>query len=123
MFNRAQIVSIRSVTSAMLTAATVARLKQQDESLTFYGSRDNRLKLLSRGLCGGAAMTLYYASIQLLPLPDAVVVFFTNVLFTAVAFVIMGYERLTWLMAAGCTACTGVCMLCCASPLCRRRVR
>ena len=102
-----QIVSVRSVASALLTAATVLRMKQQDEGLTFFGKPENRWTLLSRGVCGGAAMTLYYASIQLLPLPDAVVVFFTNVVFTAVASVLLGYERLSWPMAAGCSACVG----------------
>ncbi|KAG2494367.1 hypothetical protein HYH03_007424 [Edaphochlamys debaryana] len=50
-----------------------------------FGHRRNLKFLLSRGLFGAAAMTTYYFSIKLLPLADAVTLFFLNPAVTAVA--------------------------------------
>jgi drug/metabolite transporter (DMT)-like permease len=82
-------------------------MRHMGEDVPFFGMRENRLKLISRGLCGATAMTLYYYSIQLLPLGDAVTIFFTNVIVTAIASVSFGYERASWIMALGCSACVG----------------
>ena len=74
-----QIVLVRSSMSALLAAASIARMKHTDNELTYFGQSCNRRKLLARGMTGACAMTLYYFSIQYLPLGDAVTVFFTNV--------------------------------------------
>ena len=121
-----QIVSVRSIASAALTGATIAHMRRRcnssdgsnDEPLRFYGKRVNVWLLLSRGATGATAMTLYYFSIKALPLPDAVVIFFTNVVFTAVLSVLGRYERASWPMFAGCCVCVGVGCCACDFGLC-----
>lgn len=105
-----QIVAWRSALSMVFTLVVIWRMRLRgDEAATFFGRRENYPKLLSRGVSGATAMTLYYFSLQNLNLGDAVTIFFTNVATTAVASVLFGYERLSWLMAAGVSACLGAC--------------
>ncbi|EFJ41921.1 hypothetical protein VOLCADRAFT_67693, partial [Volvox carteri f. nagariensis] len=76
-----QIVAFRSVVSftICLVYARAAGLKP------LFGRRANFRFLISRGLFGAAAMTTYYFSIKMLPLADAVTLFFLNPAITAVA--------------------------------------
>lgn len=50
--------------------------------------------LLSRGVFGAAAMQMFYLSIVLLPLADAVTIFFLNPTITALAAWIILREKL-----------------------------
>lgn len=100
-----------------MTAATIAHMRGSASDRgdgsggaphpRYFGKRENAWLLLSRGVTGATAMTLYYFSIMLLPLPDAVVIFFTNVVFTALLSVLGRYERASWPMFAGCSVCVG----------------
>ncbi|GLI66985.1 hypothetical protein VaNZ11_011081 [Volvox africanus] len=76
-----EIVAFRSVISFTVCAAYahVAGIKP------LFGRRSNLRFLISRGLFGAAAMTAYYFSIKMLPLADAVTLFFLNPAITAVA--------------------------------------
>ncbi|GIL67344.1 hypothetical protein Vafri_20748 [Volvox africanus] len=76
-----EIVAFRSVSSFTVCAAYahVAGIKP------LFGRRSNLRFLISRGLFGAAAMTTYYFSIKMLPLADAVTLFFLNPAITAVA--------------------------------------
>lgn len=103
-----QMVAIRSTASTILTIGFILRMRSSGEDVSYYGQRRNRLKLLSRGVCAGTAMCLYYLSLQKLPLGDAVTIFFTNVVVTATASVLAGYERASWLMMLGCSACVSM---------------
>jgi drug/metabolite transporter (DMT)-like permease len=90
-----------------MTAASIMRMQHKGDDIRMFGSSSNYAKLLARGTFGGCAMCLYYVSIQLLPLGDAVTLFFTNAVFTAVASVLVGYEQPSWSMLLACTSCTG----------------
>ncbi|GIL84985.1 hypothetical protein Vretimale_9838 [Volvox reticuliferus] len=76
-----EIVAFRSVISFTVCAAYAhaASIKP------LFGRRANLRFLISRGLFGAAAMTTYYFSIKMLPLADAVTLFFLNPAITAVA--------------------------------------
>jgi drug/metabolite transporter (DMT)-like permease len=63
-----QIVATRSFTSALLTLLLHRNTAAGQEGALLVGSRKSWPLLASRGLTGAAAMTLYYTSIQLLPL-------------------------------------------------------
>ncbi|PNG99445.1 Solute carrier family 35 member G1, partial [Tetrabaena socialis] len=76
-----QIVAFRSVTSLVVCAA-YARARG---IAPLFGRRSNLRFLASRGIFGAAAMTTYYFCIKLLPLADAVTLFFLNPAITAVA--------------------------------------
>lgn len=102
-----QIVGIRSAFSGIVTAGCIARMRSQGTEIKFFGDRANYPKLASRAVTGASAMALYYVSIRMLPLGDAVTIFFTNVVFTALASVLAGFERPSFLMALGCTLCVG----------------
>ncbi|GLC34177.1 hypothetical protein PLESTM_000166500 [Pleodorina starrii] len=75
-----QIVAFRSLASFAICAAyaRAARISP------LFGRRANLRFLISRGLFGAAAMTTYYFSIRMLPLADAVTLFFLNPAITAV---------------------------------------
>eukprot|EP00198_Chlamydomonas_reinhardtii_P012721 XP_001702058.1 predicted protein [Chlamydomonas reinhardtii] len=75
-----EIVAVRSV-SSFLVCAVYARAAGVSP---LFGRRANLKFLMSRGLFGAAAMTSYYFSLQLLPLADAVTLFFLNPAVTAV---------------------------------------
>jgi hypothetical protein len=102
-----QIVAVRSTSSAALTVASIWHMRHQGAETRYFGKKENYRLLLSRGLCGATAMTLYYFSIQSLQLGDAVTIFFTNVPATAIASVLCGYERFSWIMSVGVSACLG----------------
>ncbi|KXZ53815.1 hypothetical protein GPECTOR_6g733 [Gonium pectorale] len=76
-----QIVSFRSTTSFCVCAAYA----RATHITPLFGRRKHLKFLLSRGLFGAAAMTTYYFAIKLLPLADAVTLFFLNPAVTAVA--------------------------------------
>ena len=102
-----QIVAVRSLCSAVLTAGSISRMRASGNPVRYLGERSNFWLLLARGVFGAIGFTLYYFSIEMLPLPDAVVIFFTNVVITALMSVIGRYEKGTWQMFVGCTTCIG----------------
>ncbi|KAG2429743.1 hypothetical protein HXX76_010527 [Chlamydomonas incerta] len=75
-----EIVAVRSV-SSFLVCAAYARAAGV---APLFGKRANLKFLLARGLFGAAAMTSYYFSLKLLPLADAVTLFFLNPAVTAI---------------------------------------
>lgn len=93
--------------TAMLTAALVVRMRASHPEFPLFGSRHNLGRLFVRGLAGASAMTLLYFSIKLLPLGDAVTLFFTNASVASLVSVLVGYEEPRWSIAAACALCTG----------------
>lgn len=82
-------------------------LRQSDPSVQLFGRLENVGLLLARGTAGAVAMTLFYISITLLPLGDAVTIFFSNVILTSLTSVLIGYEAPKWSIVAACLSCTG----------------
>jgi hypothetical protein len=107
-----QIVATRSTASAVITILAQRKSGTGQPAFRMFGDRMNWPLLASRGLTGAAAMTLYYISIQLLPLGDAVTIFFSNAVVTALASVCLGLEKPSWLMAIGSATCTGALHAC-----------
>ncbi len=60
------------------------------------GSRENRSKLLLRGLFGGAAMTLFFWSLPLISLSNASALHHTHPLFTTVLAIPLLKEKVGW---------------------------
>ena len=56
-------------------------------------------------------MTCMYISVQLLPLGDAMAVFFTNNVTTSLAAYLFGLEPASWSVFLGCITSTGMCQL------------
>jgi threonine/homoserine efflux transporter RhtA len=108
-----QIVSVRSGSSAILATFSILRMRHTDPKVRYFGAPSNRLKLLSRGLTGASAMTLYYFSIQLLPLGDAVTIFFTNVVRISALLRIV-HDMLCWpdISTSSRSNCGAVCVHC-----------
>ena len=104
-----QIVATRSGFAMLFTIVSIKRLQHKDpeHGPSMVGSRSTFKRLLMRGLFGAAAMCLYYLSIQLLTLGDAVTLFFTNAVVTAGASVCLGYEKPTWAMLLASCTCAG----------------
>lgn len=100
---RVQIVFVRSSISWVMTAGMHRYLQLP----SLFGLAANRGLLLVRGVTGGTAMILYYTSITLLPLGDAVTIFFSNASALSIASYLFGYEPFSWLVAAGCTSSLG----------------
>ncbi|GFR50475.1 hypothetical protein Agub_g12529, partial [Astrephomene gubernaculifera] len=92
-----QIVAFRSLTS-FTACALFARARKM---APLFGRRANLRLLIARGLFGAAAMTTYYFSIKMLPLADAVTLFFLNPAITAVAAWVIMREPLGLRGAAG----------------------
>lgn len=70
----------------------------------FFGCRTNFPFLAMRGLVGAAAMDMFYASLRLLSLGDAVSLLFTNPAITAAIAAIFLKETLRWPGIAGCVS-------------------
>lgn len=101
---------MRSGFSIVFTGLLIRRMQcddEPDDPTTWFGSRQNYHKLVLRGVFGACAMCSYYFSIQLLTLGDAVTLFFTNAVVTAVASVLLSYEKPTWGMLIACCTCAG----------------
>jgi drug/metabolite transporter (DMT)-like permease len=107
-----QIVATRSTASAVITILAQRRSASGQADTSMFGDRMHWPLLATRGLSGAAAMTLYYISIQLLPLGDAVTIFFSNAVVTALASVCLRLEKPSWLMAVGSATCTGALQAC-----------
>lgn len=106
-----QIVAVRSGFAMIFTIISIRRMQHEDpteNASLMFGSRSSFKRLLTRGLFGACAMCLYYLSIQLLTLGDAVTLFFTNAVVTAGASVLLGYEKPTWSMLLACCTCAGM---------------
>lgn len=76
------------------------------------GHRKNMYKLAIRGVTGAVTMTTYYMSLMMLPIPDAVTIFFTNPSMTVVLAWVLRGEPLGIRGASGCMlSLTGVVLL------------
>lgn len=104
-----QIVATRSGFAMIFTAMSIKKLQHQEPENrpAMFGRRSTFSRLIIRGLFGACAMCLYYLSIQLLTLGDAVTLFFTNAVVTAGASVCLGYEKPTWAMLLASCTCAG----------------
>ena len=107
-----EIVAVRSTLSLMFSVVlyiffTSPSTAQNTTTTTgvkppFFGHPPNMPALAMRGLVGAAAMDCFYASIQRLPLADAVAVMFLNPVITAVLAFYLLKEPLSWRGFAGC---------------------
>lgn len=104
---RMQIIAIRSSALFLLSVAAILRMRKKDPDLRIFGEPSSCGKLFVRGVAGAATLILYYVSIKLLPLGDAVAIFFTNGVLASSASVLMGDDIPTWALAAACLLSTG----------------
>ena len=92
-----ELVFVRSLLSILLSVAIAAsqqQPQQQRDHLALFGSPENRTLLMTRGLSGGLAMTVYYLSIQRLLLAEAMSLLFLNPAIVALlGYAVLG-ERL-----------------------------
>jgi drug/metabolite transporter (DMT)-like permease len=103
-----ELVFVRSLLSILLSVAIAASQQQphqqphqQRDHLALLGSPENRTLLMTRGLSGGLAMTVYYLSIQRLLLAEAMSLLFLNPAIVALlGYAVLG-ERLNWRQVGG----------------------
>jgi len=93
-----EIVSVRSALSLLFSHIAYA---MSEKSSPLFGERQHMLFLAMRSLIGAAAMDCYYATIQRLPLADAVSLLFLNPVLTAVLAWLLLKETLTWKALSG----------------------
>jgi drug/metabolite transporter (DMT)-like permease len=93
-----EIVSVRSALSLLFSHVAYSLSKQTSP---LFGERTHMPFLAMRGLIGALAMDCYYATIQRLPLADAVSLLFLNPVLTAVLAWLILKEHLTWKALGG----------------------
>ncbi|KAL4523914.1 hypothetical protein Ndes2526B_g08142 [Nannochloris sp. 'desiccata'] len=93
-----EIVSVRSALSLLFSHVAYS---MSGQTSPLFGERQHMLFLAMRGLIGAAAMDCYYATIQRLPLADAVSLLFLNPVLTAVLAWLLLKETLTWKAFSG----------------------
>ena len=94
-----EIVFLRSGSCILISAASA-----RAQGIPLFGRRENMALLAARGLVGCSAMGAFYMSISMLPLSDAVAIFFLNPSCTAaLAWLVLG-EAFGLLTGAGCAA-------------------
>ncbi|KAF6266011.1 hypothetical protein COO60DRAFT_639078 [Scenedesmus sp. NREL 46B-D3] len=93
-----QITLIRSALSFLVSTGIIRSRGIQP----MFGQRQHVSWLVARGVTGALAMISFYAAILMLPLADAMTLFFLNPCMTAVAAWAIRGEPLGWLGVAGC---------------------
>ena len=90
-----EIVFFRSLITFIISLS-VLRLR----NVYIFGKKENRKILLTRGLAGAVALTLYYYTLQVMPLASAVTIQFISPIFTAILGIFIVKEKvspLQWL--------------------------
>ena len=87
---------------ALCSGDTSDNVDSQGGGNRFFGARENFPFLALRGLVGAAAMDMFYGSLRLLSLGDAVSLLFTNPAITAALAAVLLKETLHWPGIVGC---------------------
>lgn len=94
-----EIVAVRSSISVIFSYIA---FRVSGQTSPFFGQRRHMPFLAMRGLIGASAMDCYYATIQRLPLGDAVSLLFCNPVLTALLAWLLLHEPMTWRGLLGC---------------------